>query len=361
MEEPNIHVGVMGAGAVGCYVGTRLLAQGIDVTFVGRPRLQASVEAEGLSATSVNGSTKSVAPEACRIQTDVEALRDCNVVLVCVKSGDTEATARALGPVLRPRTVVVSLQNGVSNARRIREVFQTIAGSHHSIVAGIVHFNVVAKESTHFVQTTDGEISLGEPEGAGAIPSFDRLVDAMRAADLSPQRYSKIEPEQYAKLVVNLNNAVVSLSGQPTAAVLQDAGYRRLIADVVEEALEVFRQAGVDVATFRGVPLWLMPKIFRLPTALLRPLLRTRLKVAPDARPSMWDDLSRQRRTEVDELNGEIVRLADLSGAAAPLNRRLVEWIRVVEQAQSLPRAIPAPVFRGFLHRETTPTENDLP
>lgn len=352
----------MGAGAIGCYVGARLQSQGARVTFVGRASLQEAARKNGLQATSVDGNQMAVPSVDCRVETEIECLGDCDAVLVCVKSRDTETTARALGGILRPNTSIISLQNGVSNARLIKDQLEsTVPASKFHIVAGIVHFNVVAKSPTDFVQTTDGEVSLGTIQDADRGEStLKALMDVMRAAQLSPRTYRDITPHQYAKLVVNLNNAVVSLSGQPTASVLQDAGYRRLIADVVDEALTVFRRAKVDVASFRGIPLWLMPKIFRLPTLVLQPILSTRLKVAPDARPSMWDDLTRQRPTEVEELNGEIVRLAEKAGTAAPLNRRLVDWVHVVEEKGTLPRAIPSREFRTILLSKSPPTPDEI-
>ena len=76
-----------------------------------------------------------------------------------------------------------------------------------------------------------------------------------------------------------------------------------------------------------------MPKVLRLPTALVRLVTRSQLKVDPAARSSMWQDLDARRSTEVDFLNGEIVRVAQATGQAAPLNQRIVELIRAAEAA----------------------------
>ena len=84
---------------------------------------------------------------------------------------------------------------------------------------------------------------------------------------------------------------------------------------------------------FRGVPLSVMSFVFKLPTPLVRLVLRAQLKLDPDSRASMWFDLERRRPTEVDFLNGEIVRLAERVGADAPINRRLVELVHDAERA----------------------------
>ena len=85
--------------------------------------------------------------------------------------------------------------------------------------------------------------------------------------------------------------------------------YRRVIALLLDEALDVLDQAGVQAAKFRGVPLRVMSFIMKLPTPIVRVVVRAQLRVDPEARVSMWTDLERRRPTEVDFLNGEVVRL----------------------------------------------------
>jgi 2-dehydropantoate 2-reductase len=133
--------------------------------------------------------------------------------------------------------------------------------------------------------------------------------------------------------MVNLNNAVSALSGAPTRTLLLTPGYRRVIAALIGEALSVLRQAGIRPAKLRGVPVGVMPFVLRLPTSLVRLVTRAQMRVDPEARSSMWEDLTRGRPTEVDFLNGEIVKLAEKVGGEAPLNRRVVELVHRAEKA----------------------------
>ena len=137
----------------------------------------------------------------------------------------------------------------------------------------------------------------------------------------------------WAKLMLNLNNAVSALSGAPTVELLRAPGFRRLVAAVIEEALAVLKVAGIAPAALRGVPIGWMPTVLRLPTWLVRIVTRAQMKVDPEARSSMWEDLERGRLTEVEQLNGEIVALASRLGVDAPLNRRIVERIHAAEAA----------------------------
>ena len=161
----------------------------------------------------------------------------------------------------------------------------------------------------------------------------DRWIAALRSARLQVELAKPIAPEQWTKLVVNLNNAISALSGAPTPEMLLSAKYRRAMTLLLDEALGVLDAAGIETAKFRGVPLRLMSRIFKLPTPIVRLVLRAQLEVDPESRASMYQDLERRRKTEVDVLNGEIVRLAAACGVEAPLNRRIVARVHEAEDA----------------------------
>jgi 2-dehydropantoate 2-reductase len=159
-----------------------------------------------------------------------------------------------------------------------------------------------------------------------------RLVAALRTSGFDVRLASNIVAMQWAKLVMNLNNAVSALSDVPTRELLLSKGYRAILAAIISEAIAVMRRAGVRPASLTGLPVALLPPLLRLPTWVVRTVARTQLKIDPEARSSMWEDLMKHRTTEVDDLNGHIVRLAESVGMQAPLNRRIVEVIHRVEQ-----------------------------
>jgi 2-dehydropantoate 2-reductase len=175
----------------------------------------------------------------------------------------------------------------------------------------------------------DGPIALE----ASSDPRGGELAAALRRAGLPVETPRDIAPDQWTKLLVNLNNAVSALSGAPTQRLLRDPGYRRLVAAVIDEGLGVLRAAGIRPAKLRGVPVEWMPRILRMPTPIVRLVTRAQARVDPEARSSMWEDLEKRRPTEVDYLNGEIVALADRAGIDAPLNRRIVDLVRDAERA----------------------------
>ncbi len=316
----RLRLGVFGAGSIGCYVGGRVLAaDAADVVLVGRPRLRDQLLADGLTVQDFDGPRATVPAARLTVATSAEALAACDVVLCCVKSQHTADAARALAGALRPDAVVVSLQNGVRNPDVLRAALPG-----RRVLASIVSWNVIAVEGG-YRRATSGPLVIETAPPA--------LVAALRAGGIPVEERADLAPEQWTKLLVNLNNAVSALSDASTATLLLSPGYRKVIAALVREGLDVVRAAGVRPAKWNGVPLALMPRVLRLPTALVRVITRAQLKVDPAARSSMWQDLDARRPTEVDYLNGEIVRVAATCGRTAPLNRRIVELIRAAEAA----------------------------
>jgi 2-dehydropantoate 2-reductase len=342
-----VHVGVMGAGSVGCYVGGRLLAGGAaDVTFIGRERLRDEIAASGLTVKDFAGEAI-VAPERVCYETELRALGECDAVLVCVKSAQTEAVGRALDGVIGRGTIVASLQNGVRNAPTLRA---TLPG--RTVLAAIVGFNVVSRGGGVFHLAMSGPLSIERNQA----PNARALVAALRAARLPVEELDDIAPAQWTKLLVNLNNAVSALSGAPTRELLLSPGYRRIVAAVIEEAVGVLRTASIRPARLRGVPVGIMPRVLRMPTPLVRLVTRAQVQVDPNARSSMWEDLDRRRATEVDYLNGEIVRLAEAAGGDAPINRRIVELVREAERAAVGSPGLDAGTLAAKLRIQTPPS-----
>jgi 2-dehydropantoate 2-reductase len=329
----------MGAGSIGCYVGGRL-APVADVVLVGRERTRAELSQHGLTLRDLNGASVRVEPSAFEIATSAAALSGCDVVLCCVKSAQTAEVAAQLAQ-LPTTTIIASLQNGVGNAPTLRAALPD-----HTVLAAIVGFNVVGHGDGVFQRATSGPLSFETSTDTNAR----RLFAALRACGLDTEEHADLAPHQWTKLIINLNNAVSALSGAPTKELLLSPGYRRVIAALVDEAVRVLRRAGIRPARLRGVPVHLMPRIMRMPTTLVRLVTRAQMRVDPQARSSMWEDLSRGRLTEVDYLNGEIVRMAAKHAAAARLNARIVELVHAAEATGDGPPMLSADALWAALN-----------
>jgi 2-dehydropantoate 2-reductase len=312
-------VGVHGAGAIGCYLGGRLIGAGEEVVLVGR--MAEEINEYGLTLTDYTGAELVLPPEKVRYRADPDALADCEVVLVTVKSMATEAAGRDLARVLRKPTVVVSFQNGVSNASTLRTALPE-----HAVAAGMVPFNVLRQPKAHFHNGTSGPLEL-ETLGGKTQP----IARALERAGFGVALHRDLSRVQWSKLLVNLNNSLNALAGIPLREQISDRGYRLLMASAVREGLASMRAAGIrPVRIGRMVPR-LAPAILSLPNWLFLRVAAAMVSIDPKARSSMYEDLDRRRATEIEYLNGEIIRLGEKHGVPTPVNRKIRELVRAAE------------------------------
>lgn len=317
-----MHYIVFGAGAIGCYVGGRLAAQGHAVTLVGRCHTLGPIAAQGLRVTDLDGYDHTVPPTALYLcATLAEALElaqkaggDCTVLL-CVKSGATAAAAQDLAAQCPPGTTVISLQNGVDNVAQLQAVAPQL-----QVLAGMVPYNVVLR-GTHVHRATSGLLHLQHH------PATLHLAPVWGASGLPLVLSHDIRAVQWGKLLLNLNNPVNALCDMPLRQQLLDRDCRYVLAALQTEALRAMAKAGIRPAQVATVPASWLPHVMRLPNWLFARLGQRMLRMDAQARSSMWDDLEAGRVTEIDALCGAVVRLAAQQGMAAPLNARMCELL----------------------------------
>ncbi|TCM45087.1 2-dehydropantoate 2-reductase [Kribbella sp. VKM Ac-2568] len=315
---------VYGAGGIGCYVGGRLAAADADVTFIGRQRLADELAEHGLHLTDYLGADLRVPAEQIHFETTQDAAAEADLVLVTVKSAATATAADELAAVLKPGAVVGSFQNGIRNGEILRERLPD-----RVVLTGMVPFNVLNRGGGAFHQGTEGGLDIAKH------PALDPYVETFARAGLPLTQHDDILPVQWAKLLLNLNNPVNALSDLPLRDELAQRAYRRCLAAAQAETLELLTAAGITPARLMAVPPHWLPMLLRLPDFLFRRLASKMLAIDPLARTSMWEDLEAGRRTEIDYLNGEVVRLAESLGRTAPVNAKLIELIRAVESGRT--------------------------
>ncbi|WP_020390559.1 2-dehydropantoate 2-reductase [Kribbella catacumbae] len=327
-------IAVYGAGGIGCYVGGRLAAGGADVTFIGRQRLADELAEHGLRLTDYLGADLVV--PAVRYETTPGAAAEADLVLVTVKSAGTATAAGELAGVLKPGAVVISFQNGIRNGELLQERLPD-----HTVLTGMVPFNVLNRGGGAFHQGTEGGLDVQKD------PALQPYEEAFERAGLPLKQHDEILPVQWAKLLLNLNNPVNALSDLPLRDELAQRDYRRCLAAAQSETLDLLKAAGITPAQLTALPAHRMPPVLRLPDFLFKRLASKMLAIDPLARSSMWEDLQAGRQTEIDHLNGEVVRLAESLGREAPVNAKLIALIRTAESGQAT--AVPAPTLLKLL------------
>ena len=304
----------MGAGAVGCYYGALLARAGHEVTLIARPAHVQAIRQGGLRLQTQAFDAR----VPVQASTDASAARGARWVLFCAKSTDTESAGQALAPHLDGGAVVLSLQNGVDNAERL----QSILG--RPVVPAVVYVATAMAGPGHVQHHGRGELVLAPSPDSAAIAA------AFSAAGVPVQISPNVAGALWAKLVLNcVYNPLSALTRLPYGAIAGHPGLdvAQVMADIVHECQAVAQASGVT-----------LPK----------DILATTLALAhtmPQQLSSTAQDLARGKRSEIDHLNGFIVRRGQALGIATPVNRLLHTLVRLLEPpAPGAPGTVPAPL-----------------
>lgn len=327
-------IAVAGAGAIGCFVGGMLAARGRRVALLVRPRVKTEIERFGLRLTDFGGSEQRLSAGQLALSEDASIFHSVGAVLVTVKSADTADIADLIAKHAPQDAAIVSLQNGIGNVAVLRE---RLPG--RTVLAGMVPFNVIAMGEGRFHRSTSGDIYV-ETDAKGTAAQLSVPGLAMRASQ-------NMVGVQYGKLLINLNNALSALSDMPLRAQLASRDWRRLFADQMAEGLSVLTAAGIKPVSSTPIPPAWTPFLLKLPDPIFNAILGRTMKIDPEARSSMWQDLKQGRKTEIDYLQGAIIALAEKHGVDVPLSRRIVALIRAAEAAGKGPPKLTPQEIRG--------------
>jgi 2-dehydropantoate 2-reductase len=330
-------VAVLGAGSIGCFVGGAWQAAGLPVSLIGRDRLSRDIGRHGLTLTDYSGWQAHLPPGAVDYRSDAQGLGEADIIAVAVKSGDTAAAAAEIDRHGRDGATVISLQNGISN---IEALEQGLRGR-FEIARGMVGFNVVYLGDGHFHKGVQGQVWTERRDAAEELA--DRIGPGPAALELSDDMLGLA----WGKLLINMNNAVNALSGKSLADELRKRDYRRVFAASISEGLRLLEAAEIEPTKVGPLPFDLLVLALELPDWLFNNLFFRLWRIDPKARSSMSDDLAAGRRTEIDYLNGEIIRMAERLRMDASVSRKVVELVHKAEAGA--PPLAPAALRRAVL------------
>jgi 2-dehydropantoate 2-reductase len=300
-----VKIAVMGAGAVGCYYGGMLARAGNTVTLIGRRQHVEAVRRDGLLLDTQ--AFRAHVPMAA--STEVAAVRGAKLVLFCVKSMDTERAAAEIAPHLEPDALVLGLQNGVDNAERLKAVLR------QEVCPAVVYVATEMAGPGHVKHHGRGELVIAR------VAASEALVALFAGAGVPVEVSDNVAGALWAKLIVNCAyNALSALSQLPYGRLVRGDGVGAVMRDVVEECLAVARGDGVTV-----------PDDIRDAVGRIAHTMPTQLS-------STAQDLARGKPSEIDHLNGYIVRRGDALGVPVPANRVLHALVKLLEE-RSAPAA----------------------
>lgn len=298
-------IAVVGAGAVGGYFGGMFARAGAPTVFIGRKHFTDAVNSNGLVLDKLHGQ------ERIRVNARVEmsVVQDCSLILLCVKANDTSSTAREMAPFVRSDATVVCLQNGVDNADQVRALANV------AVVPAAVYVAVSVPEPGHVKHLARGDLIIGPPS-----ERTTQLADVFVRAGIPCRLSDNIEGELWLKLLRNCAlNAISALGHVRYGQIAQDTNAKQLKQSIVDEVLAVARAARV-----------VMPGVHDRESGMASAVeLATQMA---DAFSSTAQDLNRGRPTEIDALNGYIVRRGAELGIPVPVNHALFTLVKLAEQ-----------------------------
>ena len=297
-----VKIAVMGAGAVGCYYGGMLARAGHDVTLIGRPQHVEAIQRDGLLLDT------QTFKQHVRLQasTAPSAVAGATLVLFCVKSTDTESAAAAIRPHLLPGALVLSLQNGVDNAVRLQAALPA-----QEVAASVVYVATEMPGPGHVKHNGRGELVIA------ASPSSAEAAALLIAAGVPTDISTNVMGALWAKLILNCAyNALSAITQQPYGKLVLGEGVQDVIRDVVVECLAVAQADGITV------PGDVWQAVERIAQTM------------PQQLSSTAQDLARGKRSEIDHLNGYVLRRGEVLGIATPVNRVMHTLVKLLEESR---------------------------
>lgn len=302
-EWPRI--AIVGAGAVGGYFGGMFARAGAPVVFIGRKHFADAVTAKGLVLDTAEGQEHIKA----KATVEMSAVRDCSLILFCVKANDTQSTAGQMAPFVRPDATVICLQNGVDNADHVR------ASTNIVVLPAAVYVAVSVPESGRVRHLSRGDLIIGRQSNRTM-----ELVNLFGRAGISCQISENIEGELWLKLLCNCAlNAISALGRVRYGQIIENRDAKQLMERIVDEVLTVAHAAGIVLP---GV----QERKFGMAAAM------DLAAQMADAFSSTAQDLNRGRPTEIDALNGYIARRGAELGIPVPVNQALFTLVKLAEK-----------------------------
>ncbi|HZO50629.1 MAG TPA: 2-dehydropantoate 2-reductase [Gaiellaceae bacterium] len=306
-----MRIAVVGAGAMGSIFAARLAQGGHDVALLDvAAALVDRINAEGVKV--VRGQESSVT--RVRATTDPAEIGPVDAAVFFVKCYHTASAAELARPLVGPETTVASLQNGWGNGDVLSAVYPP-----EQIVVGVTYNSGLVVEPGVVMHPADQPTLVG-PFADGDARRAEQLAQALESAGLATTVATPVRPEIWKKLILNAATLpTAALTGMNAGALAGHAEMRELVAETAREATAVAQSLGYPIEAQE-----------RVDTILAL------LERAGPTKASMLQDFEAGRRTEIDVINGAVVKAAAEQGVPVPLNRAFVALVKGWETTRGL-------------------------
>ncbi|WJG07923.1 2-dehydropantoate 2-reductase [Aliiglaciecola sp. LCG003] len=316
---------VFGAGLIGCYLGGAIALSGQSVRLLCRAKIQKNLQ-DGIKLTDYLGHQALInSIQFC--QAIEQGATPFGIIWLTVKCTDVATACEQMQCFVDTHTRIICCQNGLGSEQIVKQAFP-----HNQVLRAMVPFNVVEMDKGHFHRGSAGTLTI---ESDNCEEQFVEQLIAQINSDLLPVESSAdMDSLLWAKLQLNLGNSVNALADIPVKAMLEQRGYRLVVAGLMKELLAVTKAKNIVLPKVTAVPAQLIPYILRLPNILFKRVANQMLAIDPNVKTSMWWDLSRGKATEIDHLNGAVVQAGDRLNISCPANQKIISLIKSIQHGE---------------------------
>jgi 2-dehydropantoate 2-reductase len=308
MKNKISTVAVIGAGAVGSYFGGLLARAGYDVTLIARQDHVKAIQENGLYMECQSFQER----VSVKASIEYQAIKNADLILFCVKSPDTESVAKEIKPYLSEDSIILSLQNGVDNAERIRAVLL------NPVYPAVVYVATGMAGPGHVKHFGRGELVIGDLEGNEAcLDQLNMLQEYLKKGNIPCSISKNIKHDMWLKFLVNCSYNAISGIGQiEYGQMVQSTHINTLIEQITKEFLAVAGKEGLNITLEQAI------------------LANEQIaKTMTKQKSSTAQDLMKFKKTEIDFLNGYIVRRGLVHQIPTPANQSVYALVKMLEMA----------------------------
>ena len=300
---------IVGPGAMGCLFAARLFNAGYKVTLLDHNEKRADeINRHGIDIQGVSGSYNARVP----VITKLSGI-NADIVLICVKSGNTIDAAKSIKTAVKRNTLIATLQNGIGNVEILKEFF-----GNDKIIGGITSEGATSLAHGKIRHAGSGSTVLGPREKPGA--SIDKLVEAFNRAGFSASSADNVNDLIWGKLIINVGiNALTAITGLKNGQLPGFKGTFEIMKDAVNEAIAVSKAKNISLPY--DDPL----------KKVLEVCSNTSGNIA-----SMLQDVLNKRNTEIAFINGAICREGEIAGIPTPVNLTLTRLVETIESSYDM-------------------------
>lgn len=299
---------VVGPGAMGCLYAAFLSKSKEELWLLDKNKEKAAkINESGISVEEAQGSWQA----KVKTTANIADIGQADLIIICVKSFHTKQAVEQIKPLLGPSTKILTLQNGIGNI----EIISEIAGEER-VIGAVTNEGATLIDTGKIRHAGRGETVIGSVDGKTPV-ELRTIREVFNKVGFETKMSRDIKSLIWSKLIINIGiNALSAITRLPNGKLTEYEGTRRILRDAVTEATRIAKRKRIKL-------------IFDDPLAKVEAVCES----TSDNLSSMLQDVLRKKRTEIDFINGVIVRLGQELGISVPTNKLLLDLVKTIESS----------------------------